>query len=331
MSVRQNALNEWLSTTLNDANFTLTPIAGDASFRRYFRVLHNSTSFIVMDAPPDKETISPFISCSKTLYKGGVHTPQIFATDVAQGFALLEDLGDALFLNTVSSNNANLLYTTALNTLLTIQQCQTDDLPIFNHEVMLKELALFPEWFLKQYLSLSLTSAEESIIDEAFHWLTTEISQQPYVFMHRDYHSRNLIVTDPKTCVNLGVIDFQDAMKGPLTYDLVSLLKDCYIQWPREQITKWLNFFYEQLPQRNQINITEFQHGFELCGLQRHLKVLGIFCRLNLRDNKPQYLRDLPLTFHYVLACLENQKELHAFYQFMQQRVYQPFITASQS
>ncbi len=330
MHARQNALNEWLKTIFPDNAFTVAPLAGDASFRHYFRLHHGKDSYIIMDAPPDKETIIPFINISRLLAKKGIHTPALHGIDQEQGFLLLEDLGDSLLINALVHTPADKLYKAALTTLINIQQCPTTEpqLPPFNQAHMMQELSLFRQWFLHDYLHLQLSDVEEQCINETFDWLTHEINKQPQVFIHRDYHCRNLLVVGENLLPDIGVIDFQDAMRGPFAYDLVSLLKDCYIQWPREQIIQWLNYFYTLLPNAHGYSLPDFTRAFDLCGLQRHLKVLGIFCRLHLRDKKDAYLRDLPLTFNYVMACLEDYNELRPFYQFMQQKVQAPFIEA---
>jgi aminoglycoside/choline kinase family phosphotransferase len=328
MHTRQNELNNWLEGIFGNTPFNLTPLAGDASFRRYYRLHSGELSRVVMDAPPDKETITSFINISNRLAAIGIHTPAIIAVEHSQGFILLEDLGDELLLRALTQDNADKLYTAAISTLLHMQQCPTTQpqLPIFDKTFMLQELTLFREWFLQAYLSLQLNTSEILLLKETFDWLTTQIAMQPQVFIHRDYHSRNLIVIGQTNPLEIGVIDFQDAMHGPFTYDLVSLLKDCYIQWPREQVISWLTLFHQKLIPAHDWSFMAFTRGFDLCGLQRHLKVLGIFCRLHLRDNKEAYLRDLPLTFNYVNACLESYSELQPFYQFMQERVYLPFI-----
>lgn len=328
MHTRENALNEWLETLFNDEPHTLTPLVDDASFRRYFRLHCGTLTRVVMDAPPLKEKIDSFISIAATLSKMGIHVPAIHAIDHEQGFILLEDLGDRLLLNELSTQSADKLYHAALDTLTTMQQCSATEpkLPVFDRHFILGELTLFREWFLESYLSLSLNPEEEQVLNQTFDWLITKLTSQPQVFIHRDFHSRNLMVVDDSQSIDIGVIDFQDAMLGPYAYDLVSLLKDCYAQWPREQTLQWLAYFHNNLPPTIRGSILEFNHAFDLCGLQRHLKVLGIFCRLSLRDNKSAYLRDLPLTFHYVMACLEEQPELLPFFQLMQQRVEPIFL-----
>ena len=327
MHTRQNELNKWLKGILGDTPFTLALLAGDASFRCYYRLHCGELTRVVMDAPPNKESITSFINIGNKLASMGIHTPEILAVEETQGFILLEDLGDELLLRVLTHGNADLLYTAAMTTLLHLQQCPTTDpqLPDFDKNFMLQELSLFHDWFLQAYLALRLDANEKLLLEETFDWLTTQIAMQPQVFIHRDYHSRNLIVIGQNNAVDMGVIDFQDAMRGPFSYDLVSLLKDCYIQWPRKDVTHWLTHFYQQLPTTDGWSLAEFTRGFDLCGLQRHLKVLGIFCRLSLRDNKVAYLHDLPLTLHYVNTCLENYSELEPLYHFMQKKIFLPF------
>ncbi|HBI21448.1 MAG TPA: phosphotransferase [Legionella sp.] len=321
MQTRETALNEWLKALLGKTAFTITPLAGDASFRRYFRLHTDGLTRVIMDAPPDKEAIGPFVQMGRLLAEHGVHTPTIHTVDNKQGFVLLEDLGDALLLNVLSSKHADKYYTLAMKTLLDIQRIPAA-VPAFDTPFMLNELSLFREWFLEAYLGIELSTDETTLLTSTFDGLTTHISNQPQVLIHRDYHSRNLMVTGD----TLGVIDFQDAMNGPYTYDLVSLLKDCYIQWPREKIMQWTAYFHQHLPPGNRNTLEAFNRGFDFCGLQRHLKVLGVFCRLYLRDNKPGYLGDLPLTFNYVMSCLETYDELQPLYRFMQNTVQKPFL-----
>ncbi|RUR12447.1 aminoglycoside phosphotransferase family protein [Legionella sp. km772] len=323
MHERESALKEWLKQVIPYPNFNLTPLTGDASFRRYFRVQYQNTSLIVMDAPPGKEDLKPFINISKVLTQAQVPTPELIAMDVEQGFLLLSDLGDVLLLNELNKNTATDYYQKAINTLLMMQKISTKDsqIPAFDKAFMLKEMSLCPDWFLKNYLALELKPIEEQLMINTMDWLADEVAQQPLVFIHRDYHSRNIMVQES---ASLAVIDYQDAMQGPLTYDLVSLLKDCYISWPREQVLEWLNYFYEHQPLAQVYSEEEFIRAFDLCGLQRHLKVLGIFSRLYLRDGKAGYLANLPLTLQYVLQCAETYEELHPFFHFLQNRVYLP-------
>jgi aminoglycoside/choline kinase family phosphotransferase len=322
MSTRQNALHEWLTTTQGMNAYTLTPLAGDASFRRYFRLTTLKSRYVVMDAPPEKEGLTTFIQIGRALAEHGIHTPAISAIDLEQGFLLLEDLGDMLLGHQLTSHNANARYIAALDTLLKMQTCPTpqSSYPIFDTAFMQQEMNLFQTWFLEGLLNINLTASEQKQLNNVFSLLTHHLEEQPTCFIHRDYHSRNLLIVNEET-LDIGVIDFQDAMRGPFTYDLVSLLKDCYVQWPDKERHQWMTYFYQNLPHQAGWSLSEFQHGFDWCGLQRHFKVLGIFARLHLRDNKSTYLKDLPLTLHYALTCLAQYPAFHSFYDMMQERV----------
>lgn len=331
MQTRQNELNEWLKTIMGNTQYTITPLAGDASFRRYYRLYSEGVTQIVMDAPPEKEAIGPFIHICQILRKAGVHAPLVVAAEDKQGFMLLEDFGDLSLLAQVSTSNADTLYSAAMATLSRLQQCPTVDLPHFNQSFMLQEISLFREWFIDAYLGIDLNEQDQQMFAQTFDWLCAEISKQPQVFIHRDYHSRNIMVISEDPKVDLGIIDFQDAMLGPISYDLVSLLKDCYIQWPVSQVHHWVTDFYNQSGLRAQCTEAEFIRWFDLCGLQRHLKVLGIFCRLHLRDNKDSYLNNLPLTFHYFKACLQQYEELKPFNEWIQYHVHPLFLETTPS
>jgi len=326
MHARENALKEWLIHTLKQQDFQLAPLAGDASFRRYFRLRYNGLSQIVMDAPPAKEDLRAFIHIAQTLEKADVHTPKVLAINSDEGFLLLSDLGDELLLNVLGPETVDTHYHQAIKTLFKIQTCSINDplLAPFDETHMLKEMSLCSEWFFQTYLALNLNQDECTLVQQTMEWIAKEVAQQPLTFIHRDYHSRNLMLLAEQVDPALGVIDFQDAMRGPFTYDLVSLLKDCYISWPRGKVLEWVEFFYTHSALTTDYSLSEFIRAFDLCGLQRHLKVLGIFCRLYLRDQKPGYLKDLPLTLKYVLECTETYEELHPFFQFLQMKVYLP-------
>ena len=323
MHNRQNALHQWLQTILPSKPFTLIPLTGDASFRRYFRLEQDEKKWVVMDAPPDKEPLEPFVNAANLLQSAGLRTPFIHAINMEEGFAILEDFGDMLLLNQLTKETVDEYYKAAMSILIRLQDYSSKTrapLPSFDNGWALKELNLFNEWFLGAYLQVELSHKEQQLIAETFAWLSNEINQQAQVIIHRDYHSRNIMVLND----GLGIIDFQDAMYGPFTYDLVSLLKDCYVKWPREQILHWLSYFYHQSALCQQYSLNDYIRAFDYCGLQRHFKVLGIFSRLALRDNKPNYLNDLPLTLHYVMVCLESYSELKPFYSFMQERICLP-------
>ncbi len=327
MLTRQNALHTWLNSLIDSCTFKLTPLAGDASFRRYFRLHHNTSSHVVMDAPPDKEGLAAFVEIAHTLATTGVRTPEIIAFDLQQGFALLEDFGDVLLLDDIASEQTSKHYEQALDTLHKIQQCSTGTpkLKPFDLRMMEDELQLFRTWFLERWLGITLTNIEENMLNHALTHITEQIKKQPQCFIHGDYHSRNLALIGPNNASTIGVLDFQDAMLGPFTYDLVSLLKDAYIEWPKDIQINWMNRFYDGLPNQYGWSRDAFEAGFHFSGLQRHLKILGVFCRLDQRDGKPRYLRDLPLTLNYILPVLEDNKTLAPFYDFMQTRVCPAF------
>lgn len=323
MHERENARVEWLGNIIANEEFIVTPLAGDASFRSYFRIKSPNQSRILMDDPPDKESLTQFIHVSQTLTNADVLTPELLAIDKAQGFLLLSDFGDELLLNKLQPHNADDYYIKAINTLLKIQSCCINDpqLPPFDEQFMMQEMELCSEWFFRAYLDLKFTTEERSIIQKTMQLIASEIAHQPIVFIHRDYHSRNLMLVMENEHEELGVIDFQDAMRGPLTYDLVSLLKDCYISWPRDRIIEWVTYFYENCELAHSYSLPEFIKAFDLAGLQRHIKVLGVFCRLNLRDKKLGYMKDLPRTLTYVRECAEMYPELHPFFELLQNRV----------
>jgi aminoglycoside/choline kinase family phosphotransferase len=327
MQTRESALHDWLRTQYQQP-FTLTPLCGDASFRRYFRLQTEDTTRIIMDAPPDKESIVPFLHVQALLQAEHTLTPTVHSADHQQGFAILDDLGDDLFLSQLTATTQKKLYAAAIHTLVRMQSCSIDTLKSFDKQHMLQEMSLFEEWFLKAYLKLSLASAEKKLITNLFHDITHRVMTHPQLFIHRDYHSRNLMVIETATQPKLGVIDFQDAMYGPITYDLVSLLKDCYTQLPAAAYTENVHLFYEQQPAVHIWSLEQFMDEIDYCGLQRHLKILGIFCRLYLRDNKPNYLKDLPLTMHYTMNCLTKHAAFKPLLTFMESRVMPRFTEA---
>jgi len=330
MHTRQNALHLWLTKTFDSSSLELKALTGDASFRHYYRITHNQQRYIIMDAPPQQEKLVEFMHVHRLLVEKNLPGPSIHAQDLEQGFLALDDLGDEWLLSVLSRETANDFYLKAMQILLQMQQCQSHTLPIFDAAHIHAELTLFTEWFIRGHLNIVLSPQEQTTIQTAFEALIQKICQQTYVFMHRDYHSRNLMVVSHNP-LDLGLIDFQDAMHGPMTYDLVSLLKDCYIQWPKDRVKAWVSYFYQQLRHEDQRSEQQFFADFELCGLQRHLKVLGVFARLSLRDHKPGYLKDLPLTMQYVMSYLEGSADFSAFYQLMQNKIYPSFLTKAYS
>ncbi len=303
MPQRIEALKNWLATLPMIGDFSFEPASGDASFRRYFRIETGGQSYIAMDAPPEKETVAPFLQIARSFAEIGLNVPQIHAEDADNGFLLLQDLGSTLYLDQLSADSVERLYGDALGALVTIQACAPrEGLPPYDRALLLQEMELFREWLLKQELSLSLSPAEEAMLDATFASLADNALQQPQVCVHRDYHSRNLMVTPSH---NPGILDFQDAVIGPVTYDLVSLLRDCYISWPRAQVEDWVQGYFDLAQQSGVLRAeheAEFLAWFDLMGVQRHLKASGIFARLKRRDGKPGYLNDIPRTLGYIVS-----------------------------
>lgn len=310
-------LNEWLTAVLPYGEFRLEVASSDASFRRYFRVYQNEHSLIVMDAPPEHEDIDSFVSIAEFLSGFDIHVPRIFAKNIKQGFLLLSDLGNTSYLSALNEDSADPLYRAAIDEIIKMQLAPGDDmsLPVYDEEKLRVEMNLFPDWFLEKHLALSPPPELEHVFD----LLIANAVSQPQYFVHRDYHSRNLMLGPDK---EVGVIDFQDAVTGPATYDLVSLLRDCYVEWPQARLDNWLEYYFQQALDKKLLAAVDkatFIRWFDLMGLQRHLKVLGIFCRLNYRDGKAGYMDDLPLTLRYVLQVSGRYPELASLHQFLTQ------------
>ncbi len=320
LTQRYMQMQEWLQKILERPITSLTKIAGDASFRCYYRLCVGEQNYVVMDAPPDKESCAAFVAIAEKFRDVGVGVPEIFYQDLAQGFILLSDLGDDLYLQKLKRQTCGDLYHRAFQTLLSIQQCRTQGdypLPEYSPKLYQTEMQLFPAWYLAKYKKIALTQKEHDILNQLFAKLVDNAIEQPQVCVHRDYHSRNLLDCKKN---KVGVLDFQDAVCGPITYDLVSLLRDCYIDWPQEKIYQWVEDYYLSLKQNNllkQETLAEFIRWFDLMGLQRHLKCLGIFARLDIRDQKPNYLQDIPRVLSYVKSVCERYAEFSALLPFL--------------
>jgi aminoglycoside/choline kinase family phosphotransferase len=311
---RLQALNRWVEGIDAIRGSTLAPASGDASFRRYFRLQRGNESFIVMDAPPPQEDCLPFVRVAGYLEAMQINAPRVIEADLDQGFLLLTDLGSTLYLDSLQADasRADMLYGDALRALARMQTrgaAYQSRLPPYNEELLRFELSLFHDWLCGTHLGMEFDVSEEAAWQSLCDMLVRNAMEQPQVFVHRDYHSRNLMVTSEK---NPGVLDFQDAVEGPVTYDLVSLLKDCYIRWPADRIAEWATNYYGLLHPAMRATITQrdFVRAFELMGVQRHLKAAGIFCRLNHRDGKPGYLRDIPRTLSYIVDLAPRYGEL---------------------
>jgi len=318
-------LQGWLARDLGLRPARIERASSDASFRRYFRVVCDDCTLVAMDAPPATEDVRPYLRVTALLEPLGIHVPHVFEADPAQGFVLLEDLGSTHYLAQLGAGgDPRRLYGDALQALAEVQLRGAEaaaELSPYDRAPLARELALMPEWFLDRHLALELSAEERGTIAAAFDFLIGEALSQPEVFVHRDYHSRNLMVVGER---NPGVIDFQDALRGPIGYDLVSLLKDCYISWPRQRVLEWVSGYRSLLQSRGGRvggSPAQFLRWFDLIGVQRHVKVLGIFARLWYRDGKPGYLRDLPLTLDYVRETCRLYPELADLSRFLESRV----------
>jgi len=312
MDERQQLLLEWLKGVLGTDAFSCEPASSDASFRRYFRVILNEQSFVVMDAPPEKEDCTSFISIAKLLVENGIHAPEIFHLSEEKGFMVLSDLGSISYLDQLTDATANGLYFDAVQALHKMHRLPVGELslPQYDLSLLQQEMGLFKEWFVEKLLAIDLSPIEEEKLAGVQMALAQSALSQTQVFVHRDYHSRNLMVTEVN---NPGVIDFQDAVVGPMTYDLVSLFRDCYISWSDEKVYAWLDGFLQQRQTDGytcDVGKERFYQWFDWMGVQRHLKVLGIFSRLLLRDGKAGYLKDIPLTLAYVVGVCRRYDEL---------------------
>lgn len=304
-------MQEWLGNLGYDLS-TLQTASEDASFRRYFRIEKEGVSYIVMDAPPENEPCDTFVTLATSLTQHNVNAPTIFEKNMEQGYLVLSDFGDDLLLNMLNNNTVDDLYGDAMKAILHMQQnMPDDDIPNYSSQLLNKEMDLFKEWFIEGLLGLSLNEQQETQWKQIKEALISSALEQPQTFVHRDFHSRNLIKTPNN---KIGLIDFQDAVKGAITYDLVSLLRDCYIDWPEEKIEAWLLDYFNDAKKSGLNNITfkQFKTWFNLMGVQRHLKAIGIFSRLKLRDNKQGYIADIPRTLNYIVyvsktePCLEG-------------------------
>lgn len=321
---RISQLQAWLATLSQTPTVasSLRPASSDASFRRYFRIdsINPNTSYIVMDAPPPQENVQPFVAIAKLFDQAGVNVPQVLASDVGNGFLLLSDLGSTTYLQELTSALSNTprqdqiasnLYGDAIDALITLQSYDAkQQLPEYDRAMLLRELMLFPDWYLGRHRNIQLNDAQQTDLNKAFDIILANNLAQGKVIVHRDYHSRNLMFLANN---NPGILDFQDAVFGPITYDLVSLLRDAYITWDEEQVLDWAIRYWEKAKRKGlPINpdVDGFYRDFEFMSLQRHLKVLGIFARLYYRDGKEAYLNDIPVVLNYVQKTARRYSEL---------------------
>ena len=305
----------WARTTLGDTSLSLQAASSDASFRSYWRTHCGGRSWIVMDSPPAQEDPRPWLKIGQQLADAGLHVPAVRAQDLAQGFLLIEDLGTRLYLAELDEHNADRLYGDAMDALLRMQtRMDMSGLPPFDRDLLVRGLEVMPEWFLIQHLRHAPTCAEREVLEAAFEVIIRNAQEQPHRFVHRDYHSRNLLVVEQN---NPGIIDFQGALAGPVTYDLASLLRDAYIVWPLQRVHGWVESYRQRLHGAgvigSEIDPIRFRRWFDLTGLHRHVRVLGQFYRLWYRDGKPGYLADVPRVYHYVLSVARSYPELADF------------------
>jgi len=311
LDARLAALKRWLAGPLAGPDFTLAPASADASFRRYFRAtLADGRSFVAMDAPPDKEDCGPFLHVAGLLRAAGVHAPRIHAQDLAQGFLLLDDLGRRTYLDALNQDNAGALMGDAIGALVKWQLAtRPGELPPYDEALLRREMALFPEWYAARHLARPFGAAQAASFASVCALLVQSALAQPAVYVHRDYMPRNLMVSEP----NPGVLDFQDAVIGPISYDIACLTRDAFLSWEDEQVLDWTVRYWEQARKAGlpvAADFSEFWRGFEWMGLQRHLKVLGIFARLTHRDGKEKYVADTPRFVAYARAVARRYAAL---------------------
>ncbi|CAI8711564.1 N-acetylmuramate/N-acetylglucosamine kinase [Pseudomonas sp. IT-232MI5] len=309
-------LNEQLAILFADQGWgtvppaTLTAASSDASFRRYFRWEGEGRSFVVMDAPPPQENCKPFVDIAFLLAKSGINVPKIYAEDLERGFLLLNDLGNKTYLDVIDGENADALFSDALQALLAFQQLpMVAPLPSYDVALLRRELELFPEWYVKRELGVEFDATQQQQWQQVSDLLIDSALAQPKVLVHRDYMPRNLMLSEP----NPGVLDFQDAVYGPVTYDVTCLFKDAFLSWPEERVRGWLESYWQQASALNipvQPDFEDFLRASDLMGVQRHLKVIGIFARICHRDGKPRYLADVPRFFSYIEAVIARRPEL---------------------
>lgn len=309
LTIRQGALADWITSACGMNPDLLQPLAGDASFRRYFRLPHRDSTYVVMDAPPP-ENVRAFSAVAHTLRQAGLKVPEIFQADLNQGFLLLSDFGDLTYLKANSQTGIDARYEMALQALAILQTCRQENTPPFTADFMWQEWAWHKEWFAQKFLGLSELDGQ---LDDCYAQLVAAAVAQPQVFMHRDYHSANLMVLPDH---DVGILDFQDAFIGPVTYDLVSLLRDCYVTLPADKVTQWALAYKEKL----QLNISsdEFLYWFDHMGMQRHLKALMTFARKQVRDQQAQYLQHMPRTLDYLLTVSAKYPALAALRAYLQ-------------
>ncbi|MEB6479081.1 aminoglycoside phosphotransferase family protein [Acinetobacter vivianii] len=323
---REQLIQTWLQATLQSDQFEINFLAGDASFRRYARIKLQNKTYMLMDAPPEKEDCAPFVNIDEFFDKNGVRVPHIVAKDLTLGLLLLEDFGDVVLSTLLNDKTVDEYYAQSFKQLIELQQVDGQaHLPAYSYEKLMTEMRLLTEWMLPS-LKIQPTEQQLETIEQAFDFLAIEATQQPQVIVHRDFHSRNLMKIENEQ--ELGVIDFQDAVIGADTYDLISITRDAYVQWNAERVYQWFEVFYNLLPASAKQNrsFEQFKRDADLMAIQRHIKILGIFVRLFERDGKSGYLKDLPRVMWYLLEESQGYDELNEFMQFIRDVVMPKFI-----
>ena len=321
---RLELLRAWLAGLLPGADFPLAPASADASFRRYFRVTFDGGTRIVMDAPPEREDCRPFVKVARLMDAAGLHVPEVQEADIDRGFLLLSDLGDTTYLKALDEHNADALFGDAITALVAWQQASCPGvLPPYDRDLLQREMDLFPDWYVGKHLGVTLSSAQRATLARINGLLADSALAQPAVYVHRDYMPRNLMLSSP----NPGILDFQDAVYGPLSYDVASLFRDAFISWPEERTLDWVVRYWEQAKRAGlpvDGDFGAFYRAFEWMGLQRHLKVLGIFARIRYRDGKPAYLEDAPRFLGYARAVCTRYAALAPLAQLLDELEQRP-------
>lgn len=322
---REQMIHSWLNTVLQSDEFTIKFLAGDASFRRYARVGHNHKTYMLMDAPPEKEDCVPFVKIDEFLDQHGVRVPHIIAKNLVQGLLLLEDFGDVLLSTQLNDETVDAHYLQSFKQLVQLQSIAGEDqFPAYSYEKLMQEMQLFTDWMLPS-LNIQPTAEESGLIKRSFAILANAALAQPQVIVHRDYHSRNLMILEGEA--EQGIIDFQDAVIGADTYDLISITRDAYVQWPVQRVEQWFKTFYDLLPASAKLDrdFEQFKKDADYMAMQRHLKILGIFVRLFERDGKSGYLKDLPRVMWYLLEESKPYADLQPFMVFVREKVLPAF------
>lgn len=315
---RLEIIKKYIHEVFGKQDLELIPVSGDASFRKYYRIVIDNMPFIVMDSPPDKEPPDQFIKVTELLVNSNINVPNIKFKNVEEGILIITDFGDNNYLDSLSEETADNLYKEALDSLIEMQNIRPRlNIPIYDAALLSREMDLFDDWLIKAMLNINLTDNELRKLSDVKQTLIQNGLDQKQVFVHRDYHSRNLMVVKNR---NPGIIDYQDAVIGPISYDLVSILKDCYIKWPLGKIQSWCEYFYNNNPLCSDLSFSQIMHEFHLMGVQRHLKASGIFARLKIRDDKPNYIQDIPRTLSYI-AELDDIPKLLPLIEIIEEKV----------